>query len=460
MHTEGRDFSVPECLLGSPGQAPLGRLALGNSHGQERRGQDDQAALSGERRYARNDDPETWATLDEIEAARRSQRFDGVGLQLLDLKGFAALDLDKVRDHDTGAVLPWAKELIACGSYAEATPSGTGFRVIGRVSKDHRPMHTKHEASGWWRDRVLRQHGHWQIHHRVRRPGRHGSRRRDRHRRDRRRSVGAREQAAGGRGQVRRRLQVRSGNFEGLPEWLRTCISHGMSGDQSADFQSAVNSLRARGWTFEEALKLFERHPNGPAGKYTGRLEKELRRSWEKASDTQKGKQEEKHKDEKAKERPSPIKIVSTASFLSTWAPQSFLLKGIIEEGRLLTMCGPTGTGKTAIALLMALAIARGLPLAGRRTRQAGVLFLAGENPLDVKTRWLTMLRREMLDPATIDVHFVEGRFSIEEQLDTIQAHLSKHPTGVVIPRYAAGIFRRRRFELERSDEGRGLRVP
>jgi len=67
-----------------------------------------------------------------------------VGLQLLDLPGFAAPDLDKVRDKETGAILyPWAERLIACGSYAEVTSSGSGFRVLGRVPGTFHPTHRK-----------------------------------------------------------------------------------------------------------------------------------------------------------------------------------------------------------------------------------------------------------------------------------------------------------------------------
>lgn len=93
---------------------------------------------------AKSNDPATWATLAEVEAARHSQRFDGVGIQLLNLPGCAALDLDNVRDPETGDVLPWARQLVeACGSYAEITPSGTGLRIIGAVTHNHTPMHTK-----------------------------------------------------------------------------------------------------------------------------------------------------------------------------------------------------------------------------------------------------------------------------------------------------------------------------
>ena len=50
-----------------------------------------------------------------------------------------------------------------------------------------------------------------------------------------------------------------------------------------------VNTLHHRGWTFEDALKLLEKHSNGVAAKYAGRLEDELRRSWGKAEESSQG---------------------------------------------------------------------------------------------------------------------------------------------------------------------------
>jgi hypothetical protein len=50
-----------------------------------------------------------------------------------------------------------------------------------------------------------------------------------------------------------------------------------------------------------------------------------------------------------------------------------------------------------------------------------------------VRTRWLTMLKIEGIDPATVGVHFVGGRFSIEGHFDVVKAHLEKHATGLVI---------------------------
>jgi hypothetical protein len=128
-----------------------------------------------------------------------------------------------------------------------------------------------------------------------------------------------------------------------------------------------------------------------------------------------------------------PVVIQTTAQFVQEWAPKPFVLKPVLEQGRLYTATGKTGTGKTAIALLIALHIARGIELAGRRVKQCDVLFLAGENHEDVRTRWLTMLKLEGIDPATVGVHFVGGRFSIEGHFDVVKAHLEKHATGIVI---------------------------
>ena len=94
-------------------------------------------------RYARNNDPDTWAMLPEAIQAVESGGLDGIGLQLLDLNGFAAIDLDNVRDPSDGSILPWVqKQIEECASYVEITPSGRGLRILGQVSPQFPPTHT------------------------------------------------------------------------------------------------------------------------------------------------------------------------------------------------------------------------------------------------------------------------------------------------------------------------------
>src|SRR5690606_11699222 len=65
--------------------------------------------------------------------------------------------------------------------------------------------------------------------------------------------------------------------------------------------------------------------------------------------------------------------FLSSREFVDRFKPKAFLLKGIIEEGRLYTMTGPTGTGKTAIALLIGMNIARGIPVGNLKTKKRPV---------------------------------------------------------------------------------------
>ena len=77
---------------------------------------------------ARSNDPSTWGTYAEAEAARAKNGYSGVGLMLTD--GYIGIDLDGAVED--GAIADWAQEIIdGLDSYAELSPSGTGVHVIG-----------------------------------------------------------------------------------------------------------------------------------------------------------------------------------------------------------------------------------------------------------------------------------------------------------------------------------------
>jgi hypothetical protein len=79
---------------------------------------------------ASTDDASTWSTYDAV--ATVADGFDGIGFVLTNTD-LAAFDIDNCRDKETGAIDPWALDLIRrSGSYAEVSPSGAGIRIIGR----------------------------------------------------------------------------------------------------------------------------------------------------------------------------------------------------------------------------------------------------------------------------------------------------------------------------------------
>lgn len=251
-------------------------------------------AINGEATpYASSDDPSTWACLSDAQTAARCKGIEGIGLQLLNLAGFAALDLDNVREVG-GDLLPWARDLIeASRSYAEWTPSGNGARILGRVPADFQRLHigkTPHPDGGEFEvysqpatGRYITLSGNRidsapdaladisaVILDLVDLKSRHDGRDDESQKQD----------------ATEAKMDFDGTAYADLAQWVRTCIEHGGSGDRSGDFQSVVNALRPRGWTIEAALKLFQDHPTGPASKYIAgnRLEDELRRSWAKAS--------------------------------------------------------------------------------------------------------------------------------------------------------------------------------
>jgi hypothetical protein len=94
---------------------------------------------------------------------------------------------------------------------------------------------------------------------------------------------------------------------------------------------------------------------------------------------------------------------------------------GILQKRRIYALTGRTGDGKTAIKLSLSYHFAEKVPLAGREVERCRVLYLAGENPDDVKGRWIAMGDHLGFDTKTIDVHFVEGVFKVSELYDQLQ---------------------------------------
>jgi putative DNA primase/helicase len=84
-------------------------------------------------RHAKSSEPATWVSFDEASQALRSGRFDGIGFVFSKTDDFVGVDLDHVRDPDSGDISLEARAIIAeLASYTEVSPSGTGIHVYCR----------------------------------------------------------------------------------------------------------------------------------------------------------------------------------------------------------------------------------------------------------------------------------------------------------------------------------------
>jgi len=113
--------------------------------------------------------------------------------------------------------------------------------------------------------------------------------------------------------------------------------------------------------------------------------------------------------------------IVSSGDLVRGFVPPDYHIDGIAQSGFLYGMTAMTGTGKTALLLLLAAHTAQGEPLAGRDIRKGRVVYFAGENPDDVTMRWLAMAHRLDFDVDAMDVHFIKGTFSIPRMFSRIE---------------------------------------
>jgi len=101
--------------------------------------------------------------------------------------------------------------------------------------------------------------------------------------------------------------------------------------------------------------------------------------------------------------------VVSSSEFLEGFIPPDYLIDGLIQRRFCYSLTAPTGTGKTAVALLLAASVALGRPVGEYQLEQGRVLYLAGENPDDVRMRWIAMSDKMGFDPAKIEAHFLPG---------------------------------------------------
>jgi hypothetical protein len=130
--------------------------------------------------------------------------------------------------------------------------------------------------------------------------------------------------------------------------------------------------------------------------KFFGMSEEAAKKSWE--------------AEQRQKEEQKPARLlVSSAEFVAGFVSPDYAIDGLVQRRYLYSLTANTGHGKTALALLLAAHKAKGRRLRDREIDAGHVVYFAGENPDDIRARWIALCERLGIDPTAIDVHFMAG---------------------------------------------------
>ena len=124
--------------------------------------------------------------------------------------------------------------------------------------------------------------------------------------------------------------------------------------------------------------------------------------------------------------KPDAPLLLTAKQFVDGFTPPAYLIDGMLQRGYLYSLTARTGHGKTAVAMYMAQAVARGVAMHGRATKGGTVLLLAGENPDDIRARYLVLAEVHGFKAENLKIRFIAGIVSIPESLARIEAEAAE----------------------------------
>lgn len=374
--------------------------------------------------YAKVNDPSTWSTLDECLAAVATGRFAGVGIMMLGLKGFIAIDLDNMRDPGTGEPInEAAARAISCGSYVEVSQSGRGYHIFGTGNTDdfqHKENGVGFEVYGGSEGRFLIVTGN-------RLPGAPDK---------------LKDVTESGRW-LRRTKEARQASTSG------PAIKQG---DRSATFFATVRDLYRLGLS-PDAIEAACRVDPVDTGaiKYLengDRLRQEIDRALAKpdphAAMVEHGRtlwQGCTHVGGVAKALAlstsvsRPGFVLRLAGEYEATEPES-LIEGFVELGCLLDLFGAPAVGKSFLAIDWTFCVGTGTPFFGRKVRQGTVVYIAGEGHRGFGRRREAWGAHHGVDTKSAPVYLSTGPADLLEDVAAVKeaiAALPEPPALIVI---------------------------
>jgi len=125
----------------------------------------------------------------------------------------------------------------------------------------------------------------------------------------------------------------------------------------------------------------------------------------------------------------------SLAEFMQEEQFIEFLIDDIFRRGGLYAITGLTGSGKTGIGVTTAMLVACGLPFGQNETTTTNVLYIAGENPSDIRMRFraLTTYYPDTYKHTANSIQVIDQSFLLEHKLHELEEIIDYNNIGLVI---------------------------
>lgn len=112
--------------------------------------------------------------------------------------------------------------------------------------------------------------------------------------------------------------------------------------------------------------------------------------------------------------------IISRQQFIGAFQPPAYVVDEIIQRGFLYALTAKTGHGKTAVCLAIMHAIAEHRSIGTIETEGGRVLYLAGENPDDLRARMIVLEDAYNFRPQNENINFIAGVIDLDAEFERV----------------------------------------
>lgn len=138
------------------------------------------------------------------------------------------------------------------------------------------------------------------------------------------------------------------------------------------------------------------------------------------------------HSEATVAEKQHRFPVLPLQQFAAMPAPQ-YIIKGVVPKAELVVLYGESGSGKSFMALDMAMAIATGQPWRGRKVRQGRVVYIAAEGAGGFRNRVQAYVTEHQLDASAIDIGVINAAPNLLLKDDALEVARSIGRADVVI---------------------------